>query len=246
MRTKEDFFTAIQNVSKRNIPLVDYHMHTAWTDGAQSVRQMYERAIALGMTEILFSEHARKSSETWFGQYAKEVRSLPMSPCRALVGIETKVADLQGKLDCTPALIAQCDLVMAVVHRFPRKGDGDVLDFDEVPIEDALQLEYKMSNAALENPDVDILGHPFGMCLRRYHVCPPDNLIRALIQKAAVHHVAFEVNSHYHPDPWKLIEWCREFKTLFSLGSDAHSIDEVGRITRVLQGKETTWTPCVS
>jgi histidinol phosphatase-like PHP family hydrolase len=235
-----------QNIEPGNVPCIDFHIHTTWTDGANTVREMYDQASKLGLEYILFSEHVRSASTEWFGRYAGEVRSLPCVDCHALLGIETKIADLNGMLDCTPQMIATCDLVMAVVHRFPKADEGTVMDFEEVPTDEAVLLEYRMASAALENPDVDILGHPFGMSYRHYHVCPPEDLMRSLIRKAAANHVAFEINSHYHPDPWKLVEWCREFKTSFSLGSDAHSLDEVGRITRVLQGKEPAWNLSVS
>ena len=52
-----------------------------------------------------------------------------------------------------------------------------------------------------------------------------------------------EINAHYHSDPWLLIGWCREAGATVSLGSNAHSIDEVGRVTRILDGREEPWCP---
>ena len=41
---------------------------------------------------------------------------------------------------------------------------------------------------------------------------------------------AFEVNSYYHPNIEKIINECLKEGTLISLGSNAHSIKEIGKI----------------
>ena len=239
---RERFFTALQDIHRDRVPGADFHMHTTWTDGTTGVQAMHAQAVSAGLTDILFSEHARKTSEDWFSRFAEEVRALPKDRCKAWVGVETKAEDWSGKLDCTDAILSQCDLVMASVHRFPGEK-GVVQGFGDVRREEAVELEYKLASAILDNPQVDILGHPFGMCYRRYQATPPDDRMRALIRKAAKNRIAFEVNCHYHPEPWVLIDWCLEEKALFSLGSNAHAPEEVGRITRVLKGKELSWTP---
>ncbi len=242
MSTMRSFFSDFKNFDRANVPLFDFHMHTTWTDGADTAGEMHAQAINLGLKHILFSEHVRSTSGDWFMQYVDQVRALPAEVCRAFVGIETKVADFDGNLDCTAEMIATCDFVMASIHRFPGEK-GIVKEFADVVANEAVATEYRMASAVLDNPHVDILGHPFGMCYRRFQQRPPEKLMRALIEKAAAKGVAFEVNSHYHPDPWTLIKWCHEAGALISLGSNAHMLAEVGKITRILQGKEPSWTP---
>lgn len=237
-----DHFASIQSITRDKLPRVDFHLHTTWTDGANSVLEMYNQSIQCGLSSILFTEHARKTSGDWFPEFAREIRNLPRAGCQALVGVETKVEDFSGDLDCTPAILAEADLVMASVHRFPGEK-GTVRGFGDVNPIDAVDLEFKLAIAVLENPKVDILGHPFGMCYRRYHIRPPQERMRALIEMAARTGVAFEVNAHYHPDPWQLVQWCLEAGAILSLGSNAHSIDEVGRVVRILEGKEQPWCP---
>lgn len=218
------------------LPRIDSHLHTSWTDGEATVSETYQRAIDLGLEVILYSEHSRKTSTDWFPRFAEEVRSLPVSPCRAYLGAEVKIESLDGEIDTIPAISDLCDFIMASVHRFP-DGRGGAIPFGDVNPDEAVDREFSLSWAALENPKVDILGHMFGMSYRRYKVMPPDEKIRTLIARAAEFGVAVEVNSHYHPNPFQMIEWCRELNARITFGSNAHTLESVGSIGRLLAEK---------
>lgn len=235
---------SLQCLADGRIPNADFHMHTTWTDGENSVSEMHERAVACGIERILFSEHARKTSEDWFPKFAAEVRGLPKRACEALVGVECKVESFDGTLDVSENIRGACDLVMASVHRFPgetvvKPGPDSGFSRDE-----AVETEFRLALAALRNPHVDILGHPFGMCYRRFGIAPPRDLMRALIRESARTGVAFEINARYHPNPRELVEWCVADGAVVSLGSNAHKPEEIGRITRILLGEEEPWSPC--
>lgn len=216
------------------VPRVDCHLHTSWTDGAGSVREVWNQAVACRLDTILFSEHSRKTSTDWFDRFAAEVRALPQDPCLALVGTEVKVENFDGAIDTVPAIAELCDFVMVSVHRFP-DGKGGALAFNAVPPDEAVDIEFQLSWAALANPQTDILGHMFGMSWRKFHITPPDDKIRALITRAAEHNVVIEVNSRYHPAPQRLIAWCAELGARVTFGSNAHTLGEVGDIVRVLE-----------
>ena len=224
----------MSGIQRGAIPKVDGHLHTSWTDGKNSVREMYDRAAELNLEWIIFSEHARKESVSWFKDFARQVRDLPNAGTKAFVGVETRVSDFHGALEATDDILEQCDWVMAAVHRFPGEK-GVVKDFGDVDPQDAPKIEYELSCAVLRNPDVDILAHPFGMSIRRFKVDPPENLVRDLIGKAAKSNVAFEINDRYHKDPWQMIDWCKDAGARISLGSNAHHIDDVGNIVRTLE-----------
>ncbi len=242
-RHKREYILEHQTFSETRVPLFDFHVHTSWTDGADDVETMFAGAMKCGIRSVLFSEHARTTSESWFHDFAEQVRSLPHGHCRAHVGVETKAKDLDGNLDCSRTILNECDLVIGSVHRFPGETEG--LSNADWSGDDAIELEFRLSSALLENPNVDILGHPFGMTYRRFKTVPPREMLVALIEKAARKGVAFEVNARYHPDPWDLIRTCREKGAMVSLGSDAHTVLEIGRITRILEGRESAWNPSV-
>lgn len=214
-------------------PRTDCHLHTSWTDGEASVADVYSAAVASGLNTILYSEHSRKTSTDWFETFADEVRALPLSPCRAYVGTEVKIESRSGDIDTTAAISDHCDFIMASVHRFIDFKDKTIQFADTDP-KQAVDLEYALTWAVLPNPQVDILGHMFGMSYRRFGKAPPDAMIRKVIARAAEFGVAVEVNSHYHPNVLQMVRWCQEFDALIAFGSNAHALKEVGAIMRQL------------
>lgn len=218
------------------LPKIDCHLHTSWTDGAGSVLEVYGAAVENGLSTILYSEHSRKTSTDWFSSFAGEVRALPSSPCQAYVGTEVKVESRDGDIDTTPEISGLCDFVMASVHRFIA-SDGTTMQFAQTDPEKAVDLEYALTWAVLPNPGVDILGHMFGMSYKRFGVTPPDEKIIELIARAAEFDVAVEINSHYHPNMPKMLQWCRECNAKVTFGSNAHSLQDVGAVVRMLDQK---------
>lgn len=223
-----------RNIIIDDIPMVDLHVHTSWTDGVNTVSEMYDQAVFVNLGVILFSEHVRKTSADWFREFVKEVRDLPDKSCQALVGMETKIMDHNGNLDCTSEMISQCDLVVGSVHSFPSFGSIKEC-VKSLPGEEAVRIEHELACLILENDNVDIIGHPFGMCYRHFNVQPDEALMRSLIEKAGKENKTFEINGHYHDDPWMLIGLCMEYGTSMSLGSDAHRTGDVGKIVRLLK-----------
>lgn len=216
------------------LPRVDCHLHTSWTDGAATVGEVYRAAVDNGLETVLYSEHSRKTSADWFYKFAEEVRSLPNSPCKAYVGTEVKVESRDGDIDTSSEISDYCDFIMASVHRFI-DADGKTVQFVETDPSQAVNLEYALTWAVLANPQVDILGHMFGMSYRRFGQTPPDEKIKQLIVRAAEFGVAVEVNSYYHPNALKMVRWCQEFGARISFGSNAHVLQDVGAIIRMLQ-----------
>ena len=120
-QTKEALSNLIfnaQDLDLEDLPLIDCHLHTSWTDGGATVTEVYNAAVGNNLNAILFSEHSRKTSTDWFKQFADEVRGLPDSPCKPFVGTEVKVETPCGQIDTCSEISQNCDLIMASVHRF--------------------------------------------------------------------------------------------------------------------------------
>jgi len=216
-------------------PRVDCHIHTNWTDGVNTISECHEKAVRIGLTAVLFSEHTRLTSDSWFGEFAGVVRGLDASLCRAFVGTEVKVKNYEGEIDAHPAVLRNCDLVMVSVHRF-LDSRGTPVEFKDVAPESALANEKRLAIAAIGNPHTKIIGHLFGMSITKYGQSPTDDDWREVVSEAARHDVAVEINSHYHPNPLGLLAICRDEGARVSLGSNSHELATIGESVLFLGG----------
>tara|TARA_B100000315_G_C14553041_1_gene576797 strand:+ start:527 stop:1249 length:723 start_codon:yes stop_codon:yes gene_type:complete len=238
MFKKKEFFINIFNEfkKKQKMPLIDMHTHTSWTDGKNSVSEMAFAAVKKNMKSILFSEHSRADSGIWFLDFVKEVEQVKKKfegECIFLIGTEVKILNDKGDLDLSSKIKKECDLIMGSVHRFPGEAGTINNTKGKFTNEEAILLEYELASAAIENPDVDIIGHPFGMSLKRFKANPPWELFLRLIKKANSFEKIFEINFHYHNNYKQLIDACLKNNTLISFGSNAHSINELGKISEI-------------
>ena len=170
-RANEGLIFRARELDLTRLPKIDSHLHTSWTDGEATVEDVYEAAVSGGLATVLYSEHSRKTSVDWFSSFAAQVRALPSTPCKAYVGTEVKVETRDGEIDTVPAISETCDFVMASVHRFI-DSDGRTLQFEQIAPGAAIDLEFELTWAVLANPQVDILGHMFGMSYRRFKLTP--------------------------------------------------------------------------
>src|SRR6185437_1483869 len=133
----------------------DLHSHTDWSDGKATLERMVDAAIRRGHEYLCITDH---SPAVGFGMgldagrlraQVERVRELAaqLEPAfTLLVGCEVDILK-DGSLDYSDELLADLDVVVASVHA------GHRLDAD---------AQTKRICAAMENPHVDILGHPTG------------------------------------------------------------------------------------
>ena len=236
---KSLFFDNILNqLLEKKTPNIDLHLHTNWTDGAQSVKQMHKAAEKKECSHILFSEHSRKTSGTWFNKFASEVRSLNQKKCVSLVGTEVKVLDLNGNIDLNYNIKKKTDLIMVSVHRFPGESDGIFSSINKNTDkykDKAIKIEHSLMESALMNKNTDILGHPFGMSIKRFKKKPTNFDFESIIKKCKIADKAFEINSHYHYNHKWLLKTCLKHNVKVSLGSNAHTIKEIAQIYELIK-----------
>jgi putative hydrolase len=195
----------------------DCHVHSDWSDGGSSIREMAEAAIELGHEYIVLTDHSPRlrvarglSAErlrAQLGVIAELNREL--APFRILSGIEVDILD-DGSLDQEEGLLAELDVVVGSVHSKLRMP--------------AAEMTPRML-AALENPHVDILGH----CTGRYVLgkTRPESEFDAETVFGACARLgkAVEVNSRVErlDPPRRLLRLANELGCLFAINSDAHA-----------------------
>jgi len=230
MRKADLFEYIFDSLKNKKIPRVDLHVHTNWTDGEHTVKEMHIEACKKSLSHMFFSEHSRKESGPWFLDFIKEVNNLSKEKCDAICGTEVKILNFKGDLDLTEEFYKTSDLIMASVHRFPGETSEDFKKKDSYSRDKVIKMEFELMMSALDNCKVDILGHPFGMSIKRFGFDPSEKLFDEIIKKCKKNDKVFEVNYRYHKNPKLLINKCIEHSTKISLGSNAHSKKELGKI----------------
>ena len=162
----------------------DVHMHSTETDGKDDVRTMAEAARAAGLQYIAITDHsqalamangldARRALE-----HAARIRAVDAEGLgvRLLAGVECDIRS-DGTLDLTDDCLAALDLVIVSVHSA----------FDQ-----ERQRMTERILRAIENPHVDIVGHPTGRRILRRQPYAVD--MEAVVDAAKQHGVALEIN----------------------------------------------------
>ncbi|MQA31271.1 MAG: DNA polymerase/3'-5' exonuclease PolX [Luteitalea sp.] len=199
----------------------DLHTHTTVTDGKDDIAAMAESAREAGLEYIAITDHSKALAmangldERRALAHAQQVRSRDAEHgVRLLAGIECDIR-LDGALDLADDCLAALDLVVASVH----SGFG----------QDRQQMTERLLRA-IENPFVDILGHPTGRRLLKREPYAFD--VEAVIEAAARHHVALEINCQVDRLDLNDVDarLARDRGVLLVISTDAHSRHAFGRL----------------
>ena len=167
----------------------DLHAHTDWSDGKMTLEQLVEGARAKGYEYLNVTDH---SPAVGFGmgldagrmrKQIERVRELAATldgGFTLLVGAEVDILK-NGSLDYSDELMAELDVVVASLHASHRLNEAD---------------QTKRLCAAMENPHVDIIGHPTGRMLGKRPAYAMD--MEAVIAKAVETGTVLEVSGQPH------------------------------------------------
>ncbi len=193
----------------------DMHMHTTATDGRATIREMAEAAAERGMKYIAITDHSKRVSmangldEERLREHWKEIDAVneEFNGIEILKGIECDILE-DATLDLTDDCLAEADWVVAVLHyglKQPRK-----------------KIQKRLLTA-VQNPNVDIIGHPTGRLIGKRDGADID--FTELFKAAADHGVMMEINAH--PNRLDLNEFhaaaCKDLGIPIVISTDAHS-----------------------
>ena len=212
----------------------DLHMHTTETDGANTIREMAEAALARGLKYIAITDHSKNLAMTngmddkralAHIKRIREVDAQMQGRIRVLPGIEVDIL-AEGQLDLDDSTLAQMDIVVASVHS----------RFDQ-PID---QMTDRILRA-LENPHTRILGHPTGRkVLKRdpYALHLDTILKRAAELGVAVEHNASPARADLNDLHLRL---AKQHGCKITVNTDAHSTDELDQIRYGITQLRRAW-----
>ncbi len=198
----------------------DLHMHTTWSDGKFSVREMAEAALARGRKYIVITDHSRSlgvanglTIERLLEQQAevRQVDAAMNGAIRVFHGTEMDI-NADGSLDFPDEILAQLDFVIASLHVSLRQERD--------------QITRRLLNA-INNPHVDLIGHPLAQQIPTRE--PVDADMDAVFAAAQQSGIALEINAN----PIRLDLEARYARRAVELGiplcidTDAHVIREM-------------------
>lgn len=210
----------------------DSHMHTAFSDGVDSVAAMAAAAAAVGLTEIVITDHVRVTTD-WLPAYVKEIWDVQKTldgSLRLLSGIEAKVVDLDGNLDARPEFYDLVDLVVGSFHRIPL-GGGTFLRWRDLATnrEEGLRCWWSAFRGFLRNPRVDVIGH-LGAEFKAAGIVLSDAEEQEIADRIADSGKVVDINLRYRAPQPSLFGRLLKNGVPFVLGSDSHSVDELRRV----------------
>lgn len=198
------------------------HVHTTYSDGVHTVRQMAEAAMARGYEYIGICDHSQVAAyargltpERLYQQWDEidELNS-ELAPFKILKGTECDILP-DGRLDYDDLILSRFDFVVASIH-----------SSFQMSVEQATERVC----GALRNPHVDILGHSTGRLLLKREGYPLDH--EAVLQCAAEHGKAVELNTSPHrlDLDWRWFKRAIELGVPIPLNTDAHAADGLDEV----------------
>jgi putative hydrolase len=195
----------------------DYHVHCNYNDHSASdltIKNVVSRAEKIGLKVIALTEHVRRTSD-WVPRYLDEIRqetaTASNNKLKVITGFESKILK-DGSIDCCEEYSREYFIVASFHTIFADK-----------------RIWMEALKIAIQNPDVDVIGH----------LAPEptfdlnDDELSELASLASSNHKIIELNAKYHRPPPRWILKFKEHHVRFHLGSDAHSLHEIGNFSRI-------------
>lgn len=191
------------------------HMHSTWTDGAESIAVMVQACRDLGYEYCAITDHSQSTrvaggldasalKKQWqeIEQLRRQVRGITV-----LRGMEVDILP-DGALDLPDDLLRELDIVLVSLHSQLRMPEPEMM---------------KRVLKALSHPAVDIFAHPTARLLNKRAPVALD--LDTVFRAATEYGVALEINAQ----PARLdlndvhVQRARELGVQFLINTDAHS-----------------------
>ena len=193
----------------------DFHVHSLWSDGNDSIDTIAHAAQSLGYSFVGITDHSQSLrianglSEDRIKKKLEEIRKIQRSypNLRILCGTECDIKP-DGNLDYPQRILRMFDFVYIAIHT-SFKMDTETMTNRIV--------------TAMHNDEADFLAHPTGRLIGKREPYSID--LDRLIDAANDTHTRLEINAF--PDRLDLddlhVKQAREHGVRFVLGTDSHN-----------------------
>lgn len=193
----------------------DLHMHTTWSDGAQSIEEMVNKAREKGYEYIAITDHskflrvANGLNEKRLLKQREEIMALneKYEDIHIFFGVEMDILP-DAKLDFADDFLKEMDYVIASIHSSFNQSEEVIME---------------RLYSALENPYVSLIAHPTGRLIGKrdgYRVN-----MEQLLEKAKETNTALELNAN--PNRLDLsAKWLKaaqDYGVNIAINTDAHN-----------------------
>ncbi|MFN7250716.1 MAG: DNA polymerase/3'-5' exonuclease PolX [Anaerobacillus sp.] len=195
----------------------DLHMHSTWSDGANSIEEMAERAREMGYSYIAITDHskflkvANGLTEVRLKAQREEIAKLneKWEDFTILAGVEMDILP-DGTLDYADDVIEEVDFVIASIHSSFSQDRETIM---------------RRLTTALQSHHVDLIAHPTGRLIGKREGYDVD--VELLIDIAIETDTALELNANPHrldlSALW--IKKAQEKGARIIINTDAHNLD---------------------
>ena len=195
----------------------DLHMHTTYSDGAFSIREMIEANIKKGYEYMVITDHS-KSLKVAHGlqverllRQNEEIKNLNEEYTEIDIYSGTEMDILpDGSLDYEDDILSQLDYVIATIHQSFNQSEEEIMQ----------RLEH-----ACRNPYVRHIAHPTGRIIERREGYQPN--IEQLMQLAEETQTVMEINAN----PKRLdlnAATVKKYPNIkLTINTDAHHVDHL-------------------
>ena len=197
----------------------DLHMHTTWSDGAYSIREMVDGARAKGYSHIVITDHsqylrvANGLTPERLREQITEIRQLneEYKDIEIFCGTEMDILP-DATLDFDDELLGELDFVIAAIHSSFTQSQEQIME---------------RLHTAMKNPRVNMIAHPTGRIIGQREGYNPD--VSQLIKWAKEYGKILELNAN----PYRLdlaTEYLAEAQAAgvsIAINTDAHAIDQL-------------------
>jgi len=196
-----------------------FHNHTTASDGKNSLEEMANAAMDLGLEYLGIADHSKSSFQA-NGLYTDrllkqvaEIRKLnkQWDGFQILAGSEVDILK-DGSLDFDDSILSQLDYVVASVH--------NAFTLDEASM-------TKRIISAMENPHVTMIGHLTGRILlrRQSYAVNIEKIIDCAVETGTI----IELNANYYrlDMDWRWWKHARDKGVKCAINPDAHHVDHL-------------------
>lgn len=211
----------------------DFHVHTVHSDGANSVEEMVLAARKLGHEYVAITDHSKSIrianglSEEKMLKHVERIRKIgkKIEGIKVLAGSEVDVLP-DGRLDYSDELLEKFDVVVGSVHSGFKSGS---------------EAMTSRILTALENPCIDVLGHPTGRRIGKREAYAAD--MNEIFRTAAKNKVHLEINSHPGRSDLNDVNAmaARKHGCRFVIDTDSHSVSDLGYLNLGVSIARRAW-----